>query len=287
MADCDIAVSIVTYETDGDVLSRCIESVFNADLSSKLCIIDNSTSDKLKGLCEREGIDYVFRRSNIGYGAGHNIAIEKTIRQKTKYHLGLNPDIYFEKGTIEDLYDFMENNRDVGLTMPKILYPDGSIQYLCKLLPTPLDLIGRRFLPSLKYLDRRNHVYELRFTGYDKTMDVPYLSGCFMFVRTEALREVGLFDERFFVYMEDVDLSRRIHRHFRTVYYPAATVYHRYEKGSYKSATLLAHHLLSAIKYFNKWGYVFDKERRDINERILKHLLPDSEASQVKQDPLT
>ena len=118
-------------------------------------------------------------------------------------------------------------------------------------------------------------------------MEVPCLSGCFMFIRTKVLREVGLFDERFFMYMEDVDLSRRIHRRFRTVYYPAAAVYHEYEKGSYKSATLLAHHLLSAIKYFNKWGYVFDKERRDINERTLKHLLPDSEASEVKQDPLT
>ena len=132
MADYSIAVSIVTYETDRHVLYKCIESVLNADLSSRLHVIDNSPSDKLRELCKRDGIDYVLNRSNPGYGAGHNIAIRQTIQQKTKYHLVLNPDVYFKKGTIEKLYDFMENNPDIGLVMPKILYPNGSLQYLCK-----------------------------------------------------------------------------------------------------------------------------------------------------------
>jgi hypothetical protein len=194
------------------------------------------------------------------------------MQQKIKYHLVLNPDVSFGKGTIEKLYDFMENNPDIGLAMPKILYPDGSIQYLCKLIPTPMDLIRRRFLPASKYLDKRNFLYELRFTGYDKIMDVPYLSGCFMFVRTEALSRAGLFDERFFLYLEDVDLSRRMHKHYRTVYYPEISVFHQYEKGSYKNSKLLKYHLQSAIKYFNKWGYFFDKDRQEINKKILKKL---------------
>jgi GT2 family glycosyltransferase len=169
----------------------------------------------------------------------------------------------------------MENNKDVGLVMPKVLYPDGNIQYLCKLLPTPLDLFGRRFLnfcPFKKIVEKRNEVYELRFTGYDKIMEVPYLSGCFMFIRTEVLKKVGLFDERFFMYLEDTDLSRRTHRVAKTIYYPYVHIYHEYGKGSYKSLKLLYYHIKSAIKYFNKYGWFFDKERQEINKRILKKL---------------
>ncbi len=115
-------------------------------------------------------------------------------------------------------------------------------------------------------------MYEFRFTGYGKIIYVPYLSGCFMFFRTEALKQAGLFDERFFMYLEDVDLSRRIHKHYRTVYYPEISVFHQYEKGSYKNSKLLKYHLQSAIKYFNKWGYFFDKDRQEINKKILKKL---------------
>ena len=93
-----------------------------------------------------------------------------------------------------------------------------------------------------------------------------------MFIRTAALRQAGLFDERFFMYMEDVDLSRRIHKHYRTVYYPEVSVFHQHEKGSYKNITLLKYHVQSAIRYFNKWGYFFDKDRQEINKKILKKL---------------
>ena len=272
MADYDIIISIVTYQNDDDILRRCISSVLNANLGTKLYIVDNSPTDKIRLFCNSPKINYIFNNANVGYSRGHNIAIRKAMEQKSRYHLVLNPDVYFEKGTIEKLYDFMENNPDIGLSMPKILYPDGSVQYLCKLLPTPLDLVRRRFFPASKYLDKRNFLYELRFTGYNKIMDVPYLSGCFMFVRTEALSRAGLFDERFFMYLEDVDLSRRIHKHYRTVYYPEVSVFHQHEKGSYKNSKLLIYHLQSAIRYFSKWGYFFDKDRQDINTKVLKKL---------------
>jgi len=272
MADCDIIISIVTYQNTDNIVERGINSTLNTNLITRIYIIDNSPTDKIRGLCDNPKINYIFNNANIGYSRGHNIAIRKAMEQKSRYHFILNPDIYFEKGTIEKLYNFMENNPDIGLAMPKILYPDGSIQYLCKLLPTPMNLIWRRFFPASKYLDKKNSSYELRFTGYDKMMDVPYLSGCFMFIRTAALRRVGLFDERFFMYMEDVDLSRRIHKHYRTVYYPEVSVFHQYEKGSYKNTKLLIYHLLSAIRYFNKWGYFFDKDRQEINKKILKKL---------------
>jgi len=269
-------VSIVLYHNREEQIKKAIESVLNTDLNITLYLVDNSSTDSLR---ELERIDkrivYIFNNSNLGFGKAHNIALKKSIEKNIPYHLVLNPDVYFEKGVLEELYNFMEANKDVGLVMSKVLYPDGNIQYLCKLLPTPLDLFGRRFLnfgPFKKIVEKRNEVYELRFTGYDKIMEVPYLSGCFMFIRTEVLKKVGLFDERFFMYLEDTDLSRRIHRVAKTIYYPYVHVYHEHGKGSYKSLKLLYYHIKSAIKYFNKYGWFFDEEREEINKRILKKL---------------
>jgi GT2 family glycosyltransferase len=165
----------------------------------------------------------------------------------------------------------MENETNIGLVMPKVLYPDGRLQPLCKLLPTPKTLFMRRFLRFLSTrLERENYKYELRGTGYDNIVEAPFLSGCFMFLRTEVLKEVGLFDERFFLYTEDTDLSRRIHRRARTVFFPEVTIYHHHERGSYKSIWLLMQNIRSAIRYFNKWGWTTDEERENFNARALQ-----------------
>jgi len=163
----------------------------------------------------------------------------------------------------------MENNPDIGLTMPKVLYPDGSLQYLCRLLPNPCDLFLCKFRVPL--LSRyRNSIYELRFADYERIQDIPYLSGCFMFIRSDAFGKAGFFDEKFFMYFEDIDLCRRIKRYYRTVYYPAVSIYHGYEKGSSKDPRLLKEIFYSGMKYFNKWGWFIDKERKEINRRVLQ-----------------
>lgn len=273
-----ITASIVTYKTDLYMLKRAIDSFLIKDMQIKLYLIDNSPTDEIRKIYNDERIEYIFNNENIGYGAGHNIAICKSLNI-SKYHLILNPDIYFEEGTLQQLYEFMEQKPEIGLVMPKVLYPNGSIQFLCKLLPTPFNLIIRRFIPI--FSNKINNTFELRFANYGNIMDVPYLSGCFMFIRTDALKRAGFFDERYFMYLEDTDLSRRIHKFYRVVYYPEVFVYHRHEKGSYRDWRLLKCHIISAIKYFNKWGWFFDKERRKINRQVLKELKLKS-ASKVK-----
>ncbi len=269
-------ISVVLYKNPIMQLEKAIKSALNTDLNVRLYLIDNSPTDFLKDLSKFDSrIIYIFNNTNLGFGKAHNIAIRKSLEENVPYHLVMNPDVYFEKGTLEALYRYMEENKDVGLVMPKVLYPDGSIQYLCKLLPTPIDLLGRRFLsfgPFKKFMKKRNYVYELRFTGYDIIMEVPYLSGCFMFLRAEVLKVVEVFDERFFMYLEDTDLSRRIYRVAKTVYYPHVYIYHEYGKGSYKNLRLLKIHIESAIKYFNKWGWFNDPERDRINKEVLDKL---------------
>ncbi|MEO5977911.1 MAG: glycosyltransferase family 2 protein [Chryseolinea sp.] len=269
----DLSASIVLYKNSARVLAHAIHSFLSATVESRLFIIDNSPTDELKYFSSHPRITYILNGNNVGFGAGHNIAIKQIIAT-TKYHLVLNPDVYFDKDVIAKCYQFMQDEPEIGLVMPKVLYPDGRLQPLCKLLPSPRTLIMRRFLwLSAATLKKLNYTYELHCTGYKDIVDVPFLSGCFMFLRTSTLQQVGLFDERFFLYTEDVDLSRRIHKVARTVFYPLATIYHHHERGSYKKVSLLIHNINSAIRYFNKWGWTTDKERIDINARTLNRLV--------------
>lgn len=266
----NLNISIVLYNSDFVEISNLVNSLKENTSINRVYLVDNSPIRNIE--FEKCNVNYIFLGKNLGYGAGHNIAIQKTKDDGIKYHLVLNPDILIEPNVLDRLFEQMENNNDIGLIMPKIKYPNGQIQHLCKLLATPVDLIGRRFIPFPKWIEKRNKKYELQFTGYDKTMLVPSLSGCFMLLRTEILKQVGGFDERFFMYCEDFDLCRRVGRVSKTIYFPEVSVIHNYEKGSYKNYKLLKYHIVSAIKYFNKWGWFFDKERERINKETLTRL---------------
>lgn len=268
----EIIASIVLYHNDREKLTQVIDSFLNTELSVKLILIDNSESDGLQNLSADPRVEYIFNNKNLGFGRAHNIALRESI-QVSKYHLVLNPDIYFDKGVLEELYSFMERESDVGQLMPKILYPNGEIQYLCKLLPTPFDLMFRRFFGFLSITKERNEIYELQASGYNQIMNVPYLSGCFMFFRSSALKKIGFFDERIFMYIEDADITRRLHQSYRTLFYPFTHVYHHYAKGSYKSFKLMLFNIHGAFIYFTKWGWFNDPERVKINDRVLKNYM--------------
>jgi GT2 family glycosyltransferase len=262
----DISGTIVTYKNNFNILKQAISSFLNTKLNIKLYIVDNSPTDEIKLICTDSRIEYIYMNSNKGFGAGHNVIMRKPDKMG-KYHLILNPDIEFKPGTLESLYLYMENNSDVGNVMPKILYPDGKLQHLCKLLPTPKDWIIRMFIPIKKVKNKIDYNLEMHFADYGKEMNVPYLSGCFMFLRKSVIEEIGIFDEGIFMYGEDTDLNRRIYRKYRTMYYPNATVVHNFEKGSHKDIRLLWIHIKAAIYYLNKWGWFIDNERNVINKK--------------------
>ena len=231
-----VTASIVVYKTNVFELEKVLKSTISS-IVNIIYLVDNSplneSLDSFRNFSPK--ICYISNPINTGFGAGHNLAIQRALEINSDYHIVINPDIYFECGVIEKLTLFMNSYEDVGLVMPKVLYPNGELQYLCKLLPTPFDLLGRRFLPCKKYIRYRNERYELRFLGYDKEMEVPSLSGCFMFIRVSVLKQIGGFDERFFMYAEDLDLCRRIGQVSKTMYYPGVCVFHGYAKGSYKN----------------------------------------------------
>lgn len=258
--------SIVLYNHSLSEITPLVEILRKSEQVSVIFLIDNSPDRNTS--FEQLDVNYLHLGKNIGYGAAHNIAIRQTIEQNIPYHLVVNPDISFDFEILQKISDFMDSNPKIGHVMPKVYYPSGEIQYLCKLLPTPFDLIFRRFLPQ-SWTKKGMDKFELRSSGYNQTMDVPYLSGCFMFLRTEALMKVGLFDERFFMYPEDIDLTRRIQREFRTVFYPDLSIIHYHARDSYLNLKMLWIHTSNMIRYFNKWGWIFDRERKIINKNTL------------------
>lgn len=254
-----ITACIVLYRNDENMLQEAIDSFLGTDLNVKLFLVDNSPTDELKKLVNDSRIGYIHNPSNPGFGASHNIAIQKAFEFNSDYHLVLNPDIYFEKGTLEKLFQFMNSNEDVGHVMPKVTYPDGEFQYLCKTNPTFFDLFARGFMPSFlkKIFQKRMDKYEYKDKDYNKIIyDIPYLSGCFMFLRTSVLKKVGFFDDRIFMYLEDADLTRRFLEVSRTAYYPETHVYHHFAKLTHKKIKFKWITVESAIIYFNKWGWL-------------------------------
>lgn len=265
-----VSASIVAYRNNADELLEAIRSVLSTPVIAACTVIDNSPQPNLRDIVLEAGAHYTFPGSNLGFGGGHNLALRANLLS-APYQLVLNPDIRFGSDVLPALCAFMDANPSVGQVMPRIVFHDGSEQRLCKLLPTPFDLILRRFLGPLgsRVFKARRDRYEMRAFDMRVTREVPSLSGCFMFLRSSVLQEVGLFDTRYFMYLEDVDLCRRIGSRSKTVFYPHVTVAHGYAKDSYRKARLLKHHMVSAIRYFLKWGWFSDAEGQARNERVL------------------
>jgi GT2 family glycosyltransferase len=265
-----VTCSLVLYQNEPEQVRSCIQSVLSSDFRVRLMVIDNSPLDQLRETVSAARAEYYFSGRNLGFGAGHNIAIRKLLGE-SDYHLIVNPDVRFGPEVLMALYQFMASNPDVGLVMPRILYPGGEEQGLCKLLPTPSDLLIRRFGGFFGRSIFRAKMARYLLSGADLTRPrvVPSLSGCCMLVRTTLFHKVGLFDERFFLYMEDVDLCRRIGEISKTMYFPDVAVYHEYQKGSYHNWLLTKHHIRSAWKYFSKWGWFVDRTRDQLNSRLV------------------
>nr|WP_294925873.1 glycosyltransferase [uncultured Flavobacterium sp.] len=264
-----ITASIVLFQSDINEIKENIISILKTNKNIKLYLIDNSVIDNYAFFTKIDGrIEYIHNRINVGFGRGHNIALKKSLILGAKYHFIINPDIYFKKDVIGSMIDYMEIDKEVGMLMPQILNEDGSIQFLPKLLPRPFDVIMRKFKSPHFYYKEFIKLYEMREVPND-IYCTPVLSGCFSLLRMESIKEIGLYDERFFMYFEDWDLSRRMVKKYKTVFYPLVSVYHGYESGASKKIILFFIFLRSFFIYFNKWGWFIDVDRRKLNRYVL------------------
>lgn len=266
------SASIVLFKNSREILLPAIASFlnFSQNYDSNLYLIDNSPSNDLKDIIDHERVTYIFNPSNPGFGDGHNIAIREAQKWGSDYHFVINPDVKATEDVISPMIDYMEEHKDVGMMMPRILNFDGTTQNLPKLLPSPYTVVMRKVKkPSFIYNDFIRN-YELRDIPDDLVYEIPIISGCFTLFRMTALSKVGLYDDKFFMYFEDWDISRRMHQKYKTIYFPKVSIYHGYESGANKNIHLFKIFVRSAITYFNKWGWLMDGERKNINRITLE-----------------
>jgi len=249
-----ISATIVLYNEDINELSKTIDSFLNTSISKKLFLVDNSPTDHLKIVANHPDIEYIFNEKNVGFGAGHNRIIN-SIKNTSTYHLILNPDVTFDTKVIPNLIQEIEKQNDVAMIAPKVIFPNGEHQYTCRRYPTFFELTVRRISLLKNVFSTRIRKGEYKDKDLTKPFYPDFVQGCFMLFRTVAFVQINGFDESYFLYMEDVDICRKIDGiNKQKMYYPNEEVVHVLKKGSSKKGTLFFRHLSSSLKYFRKWS---------------------------------
>ncbi|CAM4102601.1 glycosyltransferase family 2 protein [Zobellia nedashkovskayae] len=249
-----LTAAIVLYNNNEKVLRQAVDSFLSVPLEKRLYLVDNSETDAFRTCFVSDEITYIHTGKNIGFGKGHNWILEE-LEAKSKFHLILNPDAYFEPNTIPQLIKEIVNRDKVGIIAPKILYPDGSFQLSIRRFPKIYDFFLRR-IPGIKNIFKDTFKKGNYLNGpLDKPMNVEAVSGCFQVFDTNVFTKIKGFDERYFMYMEDLDICRKVHEAgYNVLYYPLVTVYHHSAYDSKKKPKLLLIHLSSIVKYFIKWN---------------------------------
>ncbi len=251
----ELTASIVLYKNDIEVLKKTINSFLKTPIVKKLYLIDNSPTRFFKDKFRSDEIEYIFLNKNVGFGSGHNQVIEK-IKSKSNHHLILNPDVVFSTNVIPNLITVLKNEDSAVMVAPKVVYPNGNHQYSCRKFPSLFELMVRRlplFNSVFKSIIERG---EYRDKDLSKPFYAEYISGCFQLYKTQMFVEINGFDERYFMYMEDVDICRKIFsKKKKSLYYPENFIIHSFEKGSSKKIKLFYYHIKSIIQYFYKWEF--------------------------------
>ncbi len=246
----DISATIVLFNEDIKQVKRTIDSFLKVPLKKRLFLIDNSPSNILEKEFNDPEITYFFMNKNVGFGKGHNTILNR-IKNVSDFHLILNPDVEFDGSVVSKMIKEIGKVENVAMIAPKVTFPNGEFQYTCRKYPTPLEMAFRRMNMFKKYVHKR----EYRGTDLTKPFYPDFIHGCFMLFRTVDFVRIGGFDERYFLYMEDVDICRKIDKMGKKkLYYPNVEINHSLRKGSSKNSRLFFVHLNSSIKYFKKWG---------------------------------
>jgi GT2 family glycosyltransferase len=269
-----LSVSMVTFNSSFELLRKTLDSLDRAvsyarqqglPMQVELLLVDNSTDRGYRTRIQKlinthpplnaESTKLWHPGDNIGYGAAHNEALQFS---DSDYHLILNPDVEMAEDALYRAYHYLQQEPDVVMVSPRASDSNGQVQYLCKRYPSVLALTLRGFGPEFVRGWFRNYLasYEIRDNcGDDLVADVPLVSGCCMFARTEALRAVAGFSDNFFMYFEDFDLSLRLHAVGRLVYLPSMQIVHHGGYSARKGVRHISMFVSSGWKFFRTHGW--------------------------------
>ena len=238
-----LSASIVIYNEKKETLQKVIDSFLSINLQKELIIVDNSPQDFLRDFCNSfDDTKYIYNDKNEGFAKAHNLAF-KNLEKKSDIHIILNPDVYFSKN-IKDMVLWMYKENEIALSVPKVFFPNGKYQHTIRKIPTITRLIKRKL---------KIKTDEFKESDFDDICEIDFAHGCFYLFKSDVYRKLSGFDERFFLYMEDVDIFLRAKKYAKTVINPNFEIYHEYRKGSSTNLRLFLYHLKSFMQFFLKY----------------------------------
>lgn len=244
-----VSAGIVTYNNAAEIVP-CLNSLIESTkgMNVEIYVLDNNSKDDTSSIIRKyfPGVHLLESSENLGFGRGHNQILKEI---SSEFHMVVNPDIQFTPKVVQKLIAFMRHYPEVGIVTPKIKNADGSEQLLPKRDPKFSYVILSKFRPFRFFRDEYTRAGE----AFNKPTRILSSTGCFFMIRTEVFKRVKGFDERFFMYFEDADLSRRVRKKSAIVFYPNAYVYHAWKRDNTRSLRGIKIFLRSMVKYFWKW----------------------------------
>jgi GT2 family glycosyltransferase len=223
-----LTIQIVNWNAR-EYLRQSLRSIFEhaPTCPFEVLVLDNASQDGSVQMIEKEfpAVRLLVSECNLGFAKGHN---QLARHARGRYLLILNPDTVVTLGALTRLVRFADSHPEAGIVGPKLLNPDGSLQYSCRRFPNPVAAIFRntplgRLFPQNRY----TRDYLMLDWDHNSVREVDWVSGAAMLVRREGFMQLGGFDEQFFIYVEDVDLCYRAWQAgWKVLYYPEAVIIH-------------------------------------------------------------
>ncbi len=251
-----ISIIILNYKSKG-LVKNCIKSIYcnTKEIDYEIIVVDNNSGDDIGKMLKKRfpDVNFIQSENNLGFATGNNIGIKKA---KGKYIAIINPDIVLMENSFKKMRDFMEKNQHIGIIGPQLVNPNGNIQYTrCRFPEFMTPVYRRTLLKKIKFIKNKINHYLTRDCDYNKTTKTDWVFGAFLFTKRDALENIGLFDERFFLGFEDTDLCKRFwDNEYEVWYFPKTKIIHyphRFsKKGIFNKAIRI--HIASWLKYFWK-----------------------------------
>jgi len=251
----ELSIVIVNYNVK-NLLKKCLESIFKyqKDIDFEVIVVDNNSMDHSQKMLKKDfpQIKLIENKRNLGFSRACNQGIKES---HGRYILLLNPDTELTPGGFKKMIDFMESKPEVGICGPKMINKEGKLQFSCRSFPSYLTAISssqsilNRIFPE-NFLSKK---YLLKEKNHSQISEVDWVSGSCLLAKREMLEKTGLLDERFYMYVEDVDLCYRAKKFgFSVFYFPPVLVIHHIAKSTQKKkfSMQLEHH--KSMYYFYK-----------------------------------
>jgi GT2 family glycosyltransferase len=263
-----VSVVIVTWNSR-EFVRNCLDSVLaaNSSCNTRVIVVDNASSDDTPRIVRGSypQVTLIENKQNLGYAKANNQGIEKV---RGEYILLLNPDTQLLENSLASMLKFMEENPQIGALGPKLLNPDRTSQPSCREFPTFSTLFWEfsglsRLFPKSRVFGR----WRMGYFAFDQKREVDQPMGSCLMVRTEALKEVGTFDEEFPMFFNDVDLCYRIKQGgWKIYFFPDAQVIHCRGASTRKAKRRMI--WLSHLAFYR----FFNKHKTGFPDKILLYL---------------